>query len=88
MNLYKKSTAKPYSFLVSRTILPSHNLLRFIKNLAEKNIKLIMKSDDKVKDEMLHYDIIIICILISLLIKGKNVGDKSFSYFDNTFLER
>ena len=60
MNLYKKSTAKPYSFLVSRTTLPSHNLLRFIKNLAEKNIKLIMKSDDKVKDEMLHYDIIII----------------------------
>ena len=60
MNLYKKSTAKPYPFLVSRTTLPSHNLLRFIKNLAEKNIKLTMKSDDKVKDEMLQYDIIII----------------------------
>ena len=32
-NLYKIFTAKPYSFLVIDTTLPSHNLLCFKKNL-------------------------------------------------------
>ena len=35
MNLYKKSTAEPYSFLVIDTTLPSDNSLRFRKNLLE-----------------------------------------------------
>ena len=33
MNIYKKSTKEPYSFLVNDTALPSDNLLRFRKNL-------------------------------------------------------
>ena len=33
MNIYKKSTKEPYSFLVNDTILPSDNPLRFRKNL-------------------------------------------------------
>ena len=33
MNLYKKCTAKPYSFLVIDATLASDNTLRFRKNL-------------------------------------------------------
>ena len=36
MNLYKKFTAKPYSFLVIDTTLASDNPLRFRKNLIER----------------------------------------------------
>ena len=36
MNLYKKCTAKPYSFLVIDTTLPSDNCLRFRKKLLER----------------------------------------------------
>ena len=36
INLYKKYTAKPYSFLVIDTTLASDNLLRFRKNLSER----------------------------------------------------
>ena len=36
MNLYKKCTAKPYSFLVVDTTFASDNLLRFRKNLLER----------------------------------------------------
>ena len=36
MNLYKKCTAKPYSFLVIDSSLASDNLLRFRKNLVER----------------------------------------------------
>ena len=36
MNLYKKCTAKPYSFLVIDTTLTSDNPLRFRKNLSER----------------------------------------------------
>ena len=35
MNLYKKCTAKLYSFLVTDPTLASNNLLRFIKNLLK-----------------------------------------------------
>ena len=35
MNLYKKWTAKPYSFLVINATLASGNPLRFGKNLSE-----------------------------------------------------
>ena len=36
MNLHKKCTAKPYSFLVIDTTLPSDNSLHFRKNLLER----------------------------------------------------
>ena len=36
MNLYKKCTAKPYSFLVIYATLASDNLLRFRKYLLER----------------------------------------------------
>ena len=36
MNLYKKCTAKPYSFLVADATLVSDNILRFRKNLSER----------------------------------------------------
>ena len=36
MNLYKKCTEKPYSFLVTDTTLVSDNLLRFRKNILER----------------------------------------------------
>ena len=35
MNIYKKCTAKPYSFLVIDTTLASENPLRFRNNLLE-----------------------------------------------------
>ena len=35
MKIYKKYTAEPYSFLVTDTTLPSHNPLRFRKNLFQ-----------------------------------------------------
>ena len=36
MNLYKKCTQKPYSFLVNDTTLASDNSSRFRKNLQER----------------------------------------------------
>ena len=36
MNLYKKCTEKPYSFLVTDVTLASDNPLRFRKNLSEE----------------------------------------------------
>ena len=36
MNLYKKCTAKPYSFLVTDAIPVSDNSLHFRKNLVER----------------------------------------------------
>ena len=35
MNIYKKYTAEPYSFLVNDTNLPSDSPLRFRKNLLK-----------------------------------------------------
>ena len=35
MNIYKKCTTEPYSFLVNDTTLPSDNPLRFRKNLLK-----------------------------------------------------
>ena len=54
MNLYKKCTAKPYSFSVIHTTLALNNPLHFRINLLEK---LIMEIDDKTGDEKLQYDI-------------------------------
>ena len=36
LNLYKKCTAKPYSFLVADTSLPSDSSFCFRKNLLER----------------------------------------------------
>ena len=52
MNLYIKCTAKPHSFLVIYTSA-SDDSSRFRKNFLEKIWKLIMKIDDKVRDEKL-----------------------------------
>ena len=57
MNLYKKYTAEPNSFLVIDTTLASDNSSCFIKNLLERIQKLIMTIDNKIKDEKLQYDI-------------------------------
>ena len=46
MNLYRRCTTKPYSFLAIDTTLASDNLLERVK-------KLIMIVDDKIKDEEL-----------------------------------
>ena len=51
INLYKKCTAKPYSFLVIDTSLASDNSPRFRKNLLEKLKKLIMTIVNKIRDE-------------------------------------
>ena len=56
MNLYKKCTAKPYSFLVVDTTLASHNPLRFREKLVERILELIMAIDDKTSDEKLQYE--------------------------------
>ena len=56
MNLYKKSTSKPYSFLVIDTNLTSDNFSRFRKNLS---------------DEKLQYDINRKAAKISALSSGK-----------------
>ena len=39
MNIYKKYTANPYSFLVIDGTLASDNSLRFRKNFSENNMK-------------------------------------------------
>ena len=45
MKLYKKFTAKPYSFLVINTSLALDNTLRFKKTFWEK-IQKLMKTDE------------------------------------------
>ena len=55
--IYKKSTAKPYSFLVIETALASDNSSRFRENLLERIQKLIMTIDDKIRDEKVQYNI-------------------------------
>ena len=71
MNLYKKCTAKPYSFLVIDATLASDNPLRFRKNLSERIQKLIMTIDDKIRDEKLEYNINREAAKISALSSGK-----------------
>ena len=49
MNLYKKFTAKLYSFLVIDATLAFHNPLRFRKNLLGIMKKVGMPIDDEIK---------------------------------------
>ena len=51
MNIYKKCTAKPFSFFVIHGTFASDNLSRFRKNLLEKKLKLILATDHKIKDK-------------------------------------
>ena len=57
MNLYKKCTARPYSFLVIDATLASDNPSRFRKNLLERIQKLVLTIDNKIGDEKLQYGI-------------------------------
>ena len=57
MNLDRKCIAKAYLFLVIDTTLASDNLLRFRKNLLGRIQKLIMTTDNKIRDKKLRYDI-------------------------------
>ena len=58
MNLYKKCTKKPYSFLVVDATIASDNPLPFRKNLMEWIQKLIMTIDDKIRDKK-NYNMIL-----------------------------
>ena len=71
MNLYKKSTAKPYSYLVIGATLASDNPLCFGKNLLERIQNLIMATDGQIRDEKLEYDIKREEARISALSSGK-----------------
>ena len=53
MNIQKKYTAKPYSFLVSDATLALDNPSRFRKNLLERIQKLIITKDYEIRDEKL-----------------------------------
>ena len=56
-NLYEKCRAKPYSFLVIDTTLISDNRFRFRKNHVERIQKVIMTTDEKIRDEKSQYDV-------------------------------
>ena len=71
MNLYKKSTAEPYSFMVIDTTLLSDYSLRFRNNLLKTTWKLIMITDDKIRDEKLQHYINRKAGKISVLLSGK-----------------
>ena len=57
MKIYKKCTAKPYSFLVNDTTLQSYNPFRFKKNLSKYTCNKTLTIDDQNEDEKLRYDI-------------------------------
>ena len=57
MNLYKKYTAKPHSFLVIDATLAWDNTSCFRKHVLERTLKLMVTIDDKIRDEKLQYDI-------------------------------
>ena len=55
MNLFKKCTAKLLPLLVIDATITSDNPSRFRKNLSERMKKLIMTTDDKIRDDKLKY---------------------------------
>ena len=57
MYLYKKCTAKPYSFYVIDATIASDHLLRFKASLLERIQKIIVTIDDNFRDGKLQYDI-------------------------------
>ena len=56
MNLYKKSTAKPRSFLVIDSTFTSQKSSSFRNTFLEMIYKLIMRTDDNMRDEKLQYE--------------------------------
>ena len=48
---------KTIFFLVIDTTLASDNSSRFRKNLLERILKVIMTTDDKIRDEKVQYNI-------------------------------
>ena len=70
MNLYKKSTVEPYSFLVIVKTVPSDIFLSFRENLLE-TILVNTAINDKIRDEKLQYDINREAAEISTLLSGK-----------------
>ena len=55
VNIYRKCTYEPYSFLINDTTLASNNPLRFEKTFSVYIIK-IMTINDQIRDEKLQYD--------------------------------
>ena len=55
--IYKIFTVKPYFFLAINTSLASDNSLNLRCNLLERMWKLIIITDDKIRDEKLQFDI-------------------------------
>ena len=72
MNLYKKCTVRPYSFLFIDAAVASDNPLRIRKNLSEKSLKIIMTIDDKIRDQKLRYNTNRKTAKISMLLSGKS----------------
>ena len=68
MKLYKKYTAKKYSFLVNDTTLPWDNHL---KNLLKLIYNKIMTIDDQIIVEKPQYDINREAVKVSPLLSGK-----------------
>ena len=71
MNHYKTCTAKSYCFLVTDPTVASDNPLRFINNILERILKLIMIIDDNIRNEKLQYDIDREAVKKSTLLSGK-----------------
>ena len=57
MNLYQKRVSKTHSFLVVDATLASDNSSRSRKNLLKNIYKLIMTTDDQIKDEKSQHNI-------------------------------
>ena len=72
MNLYKRCTEQPYSFLVVDTTLASDDSLHFRKNLAEKVENIMLGIHDKIRYKKLQYDINREAAKISALSPKKN----------------
>ena len=71
IKIYKKCTARPYSFLVNDTILLSDDPLRFRKKSFKIIYNKIMPIEDQIRHENLQYDINRKTAKISALSSGK-----------------
>ena len=71
MSIYKKCTAKLYSFLVNDTTWPPNSPLHFRHNLLEIIYIAIMTTDEKIRDEKLQYKINREATKLSALSSGK-----------------
>ena len=64
MNIYRKCTSEPYSFLTIDTTLPADDPLRFRKNLLDS-------LDGKIKENQAQYNLDKEAAKISALSSGK-----------------